>query len=231
MTNRERLLTTLRISSRPLDDDQLAKQANIQPRQTVNQLCRQLEREGLLRRYPGDDGKIVNQLLRRDNEPPEPTTAVAAIEQPTVHERPPGSSTEQRKAERVMLDLVGEELGLKLEPTRIALVSGERVEVDGSDADRTVLVECWAHQGAPKVAQKHKVLTDAFKLHWISTTIYPRPRRILCLSDPLAAAPFLPSARSWAARALQDLDIEVRVVTLPEDLRQEILGAQRRQYR
>jgi len=82
--------------------------------------------------------------------------------------------------------------------------SGERVEVDGADAGRTVLAECWAHQGPPKSAQKHKVLADAFKLAWIGTAVYPRPQLILCLSDPLAAAPFLPGARSWASRALQD---------------------------
>jgi hypothetical protein len=62
-----------------------------------------------------------------------------------------------------------------------------------------------AHQGSPKSAQRHKVLADAFKLTWIATTMSPRPRLILCLSDPLAAAPFLPGARSWAARAFQDL--------------------------
>lgn len=57
---------------------------------------------------------------------------------------------------------------------------------------RTVLVERWAHQGSPKADQRHNVLADAFKLTWISSTIYPRPRLFLCLSDPAAAAPFLP---------------------------------------
>ena len=87
------------------------------------------------------------------------------------------------------------------------------------------------NQGPPKTAQRHKVLADAFKLTWISTTIYPRPRLLLCMSDPLAARPFLPAARSWAARALQDLDVTVFVVDLPTDLRQRLLQAQHRQYR
>jgi hypothetical protein len=51
------------------------------------------------------------------------------------------------------------------------------------------------------------------------------------MSDPLAARPFLPAARSWAARALQDLDVTVFVVDLPTDLRQRLLQAQHRQYR
>jgi hypothetical protein len=83
------------------------------------------------------------------------------------------------------------------------------------------------HPGPPKSAQRHKVLADAFKLAWTATTICPRPQLILCLSYPLAAAPFLPSARSWAARALQDHGITVSVVSLPDNLRQHLLEAQR----
>ena len=44
-----------------------------------------------------------------------------------------------------------------------------------------------------------EVLADGFKLTSISTTMYPRLRLILCLGDPLAAGPFLPGARPWAA--------------------------------
>ena len=106
------------------------------------------------------------------------------------------------------------------------MTSGERVQVDGADTSRAVLAECWAHQGPPNSAQRHKVLADAFKLAWIATTIYPRPQLILCLGAPLAAALFLPGARSWAARALQDHGITVCVVNLPEDLRQRLLQAQ-----
>jgi hypothetical protein len=130
-----------------------------------------------------------------------------------------------------MLDILGAKLGLTLDPARITVPSGARVEVDGSDAERRVLVECWAHQGVTKAAQRHKVLTDALKLTWISSTIYPRPRLILCLSDSQAAAPFLPGSRSWAAQALHDLTITIEVVDLPEDLRAQLRTAQQRQYR
>ena len=130
-----------------------------------------------------------------------------------------------------MLDLLGRQLGRDLSPARLAVPSGGRVEVDGTGADRSVLVECRAHQGPPKSAQRHKVLADAFKLTWIATAMDPRPRLILCLSDPLAAAPLMPGGRSWAARAFQDLGATVSVVDLPADLRHDLLQAQRRQYR
>jgi hypothetical protein len=155
----------------------------------------------------------------------------AHVDRAYSHEAPPGDSREQRDAERVMLDLLGKQLDVVLEPARLTVPSGARVEVDGADAGQTVLVECWAHQGPPKSAQKHKLLADALKLTWISSTIYPRPRLILCLSDIAAAAPFLPAARSWAAAALKDLGITISIVDLPEAVRREIGEAQERQYR
>lgn len=236
------MLAALRLSPTPLDDDQLSERTGIRPRQQVNQICRGLQCAGVVRRYVGPDGKLVNELIT-DVDP-----AVAAVVPPAAsqdlqekatdrtvagpieHRLPPGSSGEQRAAERVILDLLGKRLGQVLEPTRITMPSGVRAEVDGADPERTILVECWAHQGMVKSAQRHKVLADAFKLSWIATTIYPRPRLILCLSDPAAAAPFV-SLRSWPAQALRDAGIEVIVVELPTEIRQHIKAAQQRQYR
>lgn len=242
-THRERILDVLRGSSLPLDDDQLARRTGIDPRQTVNQICRALEGAGILRRYVGPDGKLVNQLIGADTvdiatdhppvaaKPGGPPEGPATLDRAEGHRGPPGSSAEQRDAERVMLDLLAAEVGHELEPARLTVPSGARVEVDGADADRRILVECWAHQGPPKAAQRHKMLADAFKLTWIATTIRPRPKLILCLSDELAAAPFLPTSRSWAAQALQDLGIVVAVVHIPDDVRLRIEKAQKRQYR
>jgi hypothetical protein len=242
-SHRDRVREAIRISSRPLDDDQLADRTGISPRQRVNQICRELERAGMVRRRSGPNGKIVNEWLGPQDPQSDSvlTAADADVAQTCVladgsavqpdHELPAASSREQRDAERVMLDLLGQQLGRELNPAKLAVPSGERVEVDGADVDRSVLVECWAHQGPPKSAQRHKVLADAFKLTWISTTMSPKPRLILCLSDPLAAAPFLPGARSWAARAFQDLGVTISVVDLPVELRQDLLQAQRRQYR
>jgi hypothetical protein len=242
-THRERILEALRLSRHPVDDDELARRTGISPRQAVNHSCRALEEVGELRRVPGPDGKIVNVLTRRDPPaPPGPDSAgeVGGTSLPAISDdviivepatMPPGSSGEQRAAEQVMLDLLGDRLGLKLDPARITVPSGARVEIDGADENRTVLVECWAHQGAPKSAQRHKVLSDALKLTWIASTIYPRPRLVLCLSDPLAAAPFQPSAMSWSAQAILDLGIKIELVELPPDVRTGILAAQERQYR
>jgi hypothetical protein len=42
------------------------------------------------------------------------------VSQDAGHAVPPGSSSEQWDAERIMLDLLGRDLGLSLEPARIA---------------------------------------------------------------------------------------------------------------
>jgi hypothetical protein len=61
-THRERVLSVLRLSDEPLDDDELAQRTGIRPRQAVNQVCRALKREGTLSRVPGQRGKIANIL-------------------------------------------------------------------------------------------------------------------------------------------------------------------------
>jgi hypothetical protein len=194
----------------------------------------------VLSRLPGPDGKKVNRLLADASSLPVDTVRAAPgppdgpeliIQHADEGAVPPGSSREQREAERTMLDILGHQLGLHLEPATIASSSGARIEVDGTDADYSVLVECWAHQGPPKSAQRHKVLADAFKLTWIASTLPTRPRLILCLADPLAAARFMPGSRSWAAQAFDDLRIGIAIVDLPAHVRQRVRAAQHRQYR
>ena len=142
----------------------------------------------------------------------------------------PGSSSEQRDAERVMLELLGMRLGVALQPRRISHELGAYVEVDGSSADLRFLVDCWAHQGTAKVAQKYKLVNDAVKLAWIAKTFDPRPERlILCVSDELAVAHL--RGRSWQGAAIRDLGVEIEVVTLPAEVVDTIRAAQKRQFR
>src|SRR5688572_3272561 len=120
MTNREKVLAALRHATRPLDDDELARRTLITPRQTVNQICRGLAAEGLIARVNGPDGKIVNRL--REHGPADPSistseaplarrASVPAAGGRTADARgalPAGDSSEQRLAERAMLDALGE---------------------------------------------------------------------------------------------------------------------------
>jgi SOS response regulatory protein OraA/RecX len=60
-TNTEHVIEILRRSPW-LDDDELARQAAVEPRE-VNRICHYLEILGTLRRRSGPEGKIINILI------------------------------------------------------------------------------------------------------------------------------------------------------------------------
>lgn len=241
MTNRDLILEALASSLEPLDDDELARRAGISPRQTVNMLCRAMEAEGVLRRFRGVDGKIVNQVLgifpsspRPPAEPKRPTSRTDGLETEPLVSMPAdpaaGDSQEQRRAEAHMLAALSKRLGVALAPRRIFHPSGARVEIDGADDGLTVLVECWAHQGPAKVAQKNKLVVDATKLNWIGQSLDPKPiRLILCASDPAAVGHL--SGVSWQAQAIRELGVEIEIVNLEPSIVSALNAAQKRQYR
>ncbi len=63
VTVADRVLELLRVSHAAYDDDELARRLDVEPRQAINQACRRLAAEGRLRRYPGPEGKIVNEFI------------------------------------------------------------------------------------------------------------------------------------------------------------------------
>jgi predicted transcriptional regulator len=65
MTNKDRIVDLLRRSITPLDDDEIALRLRIEPRQTVNRMCRELERTGVIDRWKDPGFKIVNRLRQR----------------------------------------------------------------------------------------------------------------------------------------------------------------------
>lgn len=140
-----------------------------------------------------------------------------------------GDSAEQRAAEAIMIDALATELGVAIKKKRIVGVGGAWAEIDGVSDDSGTLVEAWAHQGPPKSAQKAKVMTDALKLAWVEGTRLPGARKILLLSDEVAAKHFRGS--SWMAAALAHFGIEVLVVELPASVQADVRAAQRRQFR
>lgn len=58
-TNRERILKTI-VATPGLTDGEIRAMTGVEPHQQVNQICRSLAREGLVRRITGVHGKIVN---------------------------------------------------------------------------------------------------------------------------------------------------------------------------
>jgi len=141
-----------------------------------------------------------------------------------------GDSLVQRSIELVMLELLSARLGVELSPQRLTSPSGAYIDVDGVASDRSVLVECWAHQGPAKVAQKYKLVNDATKLHWASSWLVNKPERLLlCVSDEMAIKHL--RGTSWQGRAIADMGVELAVVELEPEAVASILEAQKRQFR
>jgi DNA-binding IclR family transcriptional regulator len=65
ITQRELILGYLRTHPDGADDDELAARLDIPQRQTVNRICRELARDGIVERKPSaTTGKLVNRLIR-----------------------------------------------------------------------------------------------------------------------------------------------------------------------
>jgi predicted transcriptional regulator len=63
MTNKDKIIQFLGKAERGYDDDELSNILNIFPRQQVNQICRRLEKQGIIiRRRVEVEGKIRNFL-------------------------------------------------------------------------------------------------------------------------------------------------------------------------
>jgi hypothetical protein len=136
--------------------------------------------------------------------PPRPAPQLLLSADPPAADERSGDSRVQRDAEHVILAALSRALGVALAPRRVHLPGGAYIDVDGASDQPPILVEIWAHQGPPKVAQKH-------------TSCSTRPNnsaRGIGGSCACAAAPFT-TARTWYAAALRAHRIEVIVVDLP----------------
>lgn len=141
----------------------------------------------------------------------------------------PGDSRVQRNAEFAMVSWLGFELGCVLEPKRIILPNGSRLELDAFCNEPLVICEAWAHQGPPKSAQKTKIMNDAMKLLAARRVVGEHARAVLLFADDEAASHF--RRQTWQATALAESRIEVMIARLPNELKADIRIAQTRQYR
>jgi hypothetical protein len=135
-------------------------------------------------------------------------------------------STVQREAEPLILAAVSQLVGQALSPKLVEFESGARVQVDGVDADESVFVEVFAHQGALKGGQQKKVSNDALKLITLGRS-RPGARLIIAFADEAAAA--YASKGTWVSQALATWGVEVVVVHPDQAIRDGISAAQVRQ--
>ena len=102
--------------------------------------------------------------------------------------------------------------------------------MDGFCESPLILCEAWSRIGRPRGCQPYKVMSDALKLIFVNNTLFKgKGECILLFADHDAAAHF--KQGSWMAQCLTDYDIEVKIIELPQEIKAEILKAQKRQKR
>ena len=106
-TNADKILELL-ARSPGLDDDEISRLAEISPRQTVNQECRLLAAQGLVRREKEPGRKIVNYLVDQPSAPQDSPTnqrlkvEASSVEPPTIR---PYQRGERREAKASTLSV------------------------------------------------------------------------------------------------------------------------------
>ena len=135
-------------------------------------------------------------------------------------------SSEQQTAEGYMLTSLKEELGLNFD-SDFELPIDVGVKPDAIDPINKVVVEVYARVGEVRGAQLHKIKGDILKLALIGKRLGSGWRKILCFaSDELAK---YVQGNSWVAEAAREFGVEIFVVQLPDEQKNNVITAQKRQ--
>jgi len=145
-----------------------------------------------------------------------------------AHSKHLSDSDVQRRAEASIIAALAESWGVALAPTpgRITLAGDVGVEVDARAPDSSLFVEAYARQGSLKGAQLKKIGQDILKLALLKREAsFADNRAIIAFASQEAHD----SVRGWLRRAAEVFEVELLVVQISEELRNEILSAQSRQ--
>lgn len=207
----DRILEAIRF--KPMDDDQLARRLGVSQRQSINQTARRLEAQGLLRRYVGTDGKIVNALPEAPTEADTNVTVPEAVPPRTpVQVAGPISEDEVKRAVRDHLVVQGFEV-------RVAWGRVPGIDIEATHPDgRRWVIEAKAEKGVTG-AQQHNYFVGALG-ELVQRMDDPTARYALALPDnrqyrglvtrlPAYARDRLALAVFWVSREGDSLTVAV----------------------
>jgi hypothetical protein len=144
-------------------------------------------------------------------------------------EKHPSDSTEQRLAHKEILALINQSYKLNLVVNTLYLADTS-FQIDGYSENPPILCEIYSRIGQMKVAQHNKIAKDILKMLLIEKMAGKQYRKIITFADEEAAQPFL-DGESWYSKLKENFEIEIIIIQIPEELRNKILDAQKRQYR
>jgi hypothetical protein len=151
-----------------LDDDELSRRSGVVPRQQVNIICRRLEQRGILTRFTGTYGKIVNRLagaLRSKHSRTEVRTPRLTT-QPIV---------ERRTASSLSLELTVRPVSAAEDTLVVIPCSGRKKEGSEQSDERGTLLDELPDDLARRLVSARTAIADVALLD--ESTIMPAWRR------------------------------------------------------
>ena len=140
------------------------------------------------------------------------------------------SSIEQQRAEERIFALVERELNIKLEKNPVLYLSNNKytyIQPDLYSAEHRVIGEIFAHIGKPKKAQDNKIANDILKMLLLEKLSGQNYRKIIVVCDKKEEEKL--KGLSALSESIRQFEIEVLYIEIGEELRNDILNAQKRQ--
>lgn len=140
------------------------------------------------------------------------------------------SSVEQQFAGDIIFGLVEEWLQCKLESNVKVFLSDNSytyIQPDFYSGDECIVGEIFSHIGKPKKAQDNKIANDVLKMLLLEKVKGKTFRKIIVVCDEEEEKKL--KGLSALAESIRQFDIEIKRVDISEELRSQLLNAQKRQ--
>ena len=140
------------------------------------------------------------------------------------------NSTEQMRAEEKNFALVEKVLNVQLEKNpKLYLANNEYtyIQPDFYSAEHCIIGEIFAHIGKPKKAQDNKIANDILKMLLLEKIAGKHYRKFLVVCDEQEEKKL--KGASALSESIRQFGIEILYIKIDEQLRQEIIYAQKRQ--
>lgn len=136
------------------------------------------------------------------------------------------NSSVQNLAEVEALAILETQLNCKFEKDARLPIEA-KVQLDGIDPNKRIIVEVYSRIGITKGGQTNKIKGDILKFALIDKYLDDKWRKILCFTSEETAKKFRGS--SWIALAVKAFNIEIIVVELSMEMQDSLREVQKRQ--
>lgn len=137
-------------------------------------------------------------------------------------------SREQQEAECYIADIIEQMLCCSLERNAKVIIRDRvHIEPDIFSEKEKVIGEIFAHVGALKVGQQHKISQDILKMLLLEKSTNTIYKKIIVVVDDKVEK-YL-NGKSFVAESIRQFGIEIKRIDLPEELYTMISNAQVRQ--